>query len=302
MNIFPIKLPVENFKINFMGKKNMFFMLTVFFILASVVLLASKGLNYGIDFTGGLIIEARSNSKLPLAKIRKSLNTLNLGEISLQNLGTDYDLMIKVGGKDAAKYDQAITLIKSELEKHASQIEYRKIDYVGPQVGRDLFYNGAYAAIFSFIAIFIYIWCRFEWQFGLGLILALMHDTIATLGFMSLGFIEFNLTSIAAILTVIGYSVNDSVVIYDRIRENLRKYPKKGISELINLSLNETIFRTFLTISTTLLANLSLIVFAGEALRSFSLVVFAGIIIGTYSSIYISAPILIYFHLKSNNK
>jgi preprotein translocase subunit SecF len=214
--------------------------------------------------------------------------------------------MIKVGGKAAAKnsakYEHAIALIKSELEKHVPEIQYRKIDYVGPQIGKDLFYNGAYAALFSFMAIFAYIWLRFEWQFGLGLILALMHDTIATLGFMSLGLIEFNLTSIAAILTVVGYSVNDSVVIYDRIRENLRKYPKKGISELINMSLNETIFRTFLTISTTLLANLSLIVFAGEALRSFSLVVFSGIIIGTYSSIYISAPILIYFNLKPNSK
>jgi preprotein translocase subunit SecF len=199
---------------------------------------------------------------------------------------------------------QHIELIKSTLSsKFPYKFEYRKVDFVGPQIGKQLIKSGAMAMILAFLAIMVYIWVRFEWQFGVGVLVALVHDVILSLGFMSMTGYDFNLSSIAAILTVIGYSVNDSVVIYDRIRENLRKYSNKKIVDLINLSINETLSRTTITVFTTLLANLALIIFGGEAIRSFSILVFFGVFAGTYSSIFISAPILTLFNFKnlSNN-
>jgi len=192
-----------------------------------------------------------------------------------------------------------IALIKKALqEKFPYEFDYRKVDFVGPQVGDQMIKSGSMAMVLSFLAIMIYIWIRFEWNFGIGVLIALLHDVVLSLGFMSITEYDFNLSTIAAILTVIGYSVNDSVVIYDRIRENLRKYSKKAFSDIINLSVNETLSRTTITVFTTLLANLALILLGGEAIRSFSMLVFVGIFIGTYSSIFISAPILTLFNSK----
>jgi preprotein translocase subunit SecF len=297
MKLFPVKLLSNNTNFDFMGKRKITFTLTIILIITSFFMLFNRGLNYGIDFTGGMLIEVRSTNNFNLAEVRNSLNNLKIGEISLQNLGTEQDLLIKVGGKTSLDTEQTIEVIKQNLAKINNDIEYRRIDYVGPQVGKELIENGIYASIISFLAIMIYIWFRFEWQYSLGLILALLHDVIVTIGFLSVTYLEFNLASIAAILTIVGYSVNDSVVIFDRIRENLAIGRKKDIFEIINMSLNQTLSRTILTISTTLLATICLILFAGKTVESFSFVIFAGILIGTYSSVYISAPVLIYFKL-----
>jgi preprotein translocase subunit SecF len=193
-----------------------------------------------------------------------------------------------------------IALIKKALEENFSYtFDYRKVDFVGPQVGQQMIMSGIMAMVLSFIAIMLYIWVRFEWQFGVGVLIALVHDVIISLGFMSVTKYDFNLSTIAAILTIIGYSVNDSVVIYDRIRDNLRKFNRKGIDEIINTSINETLSRTTITVLTTLLANLALILLGGEAIKSFSILVFFGIFVGTCSSIFISAPILTLFNLKN---
>jgi preprotein translocase subunit SecF len=203
------------------------------------------------------------------------------------------------GGANEEQLMKNIETIKEALHKNFKyEIEYRKIDFVGPQVGNQLIQAGVQAMLLAFAAIMMYIWFRFEWQYGVGILIALLHDVIVGLGFMSITNLDFNLSSIAAILTIIGYSVNDSVVIYDRIRENFRKYHKRSVDEVINLSVNETLSRTTLTVLTTLIANLALILFGGEAIRSFSMLVFVGILVGTYSSIYISAPILTLFGLK----
>lgn len=299
--VFPLRLIPDNTNFNFMGLKKASFILSSFLIIGTFLTLAINKLNFGIDFAGGIVIEARVDKQPDLPKMRQVLTDLNIGEISLQNFGSENDLALRVGGDASEEQLMAnIQLIKESLAKHFKDynIEYRKTDFVGPQVGSQLIKSGAQAMILSFMAILIYIWIRFEWQFGLGIVIALIHDVIIALGFMSVTGLDFNLSSIAAILTIIGYSVNDSVVIYDRIRENIRKYKSKTIDQLINLSINETLSRTLLTVFTTLIANLALIIWGGEAIRSFSILMFFGIIIGTYSSIYISAPILKFFKLE----
>ncbi|MFN7038349.1 MAG: protein translocase subunit SecF [Alphaproteobacteria bacterium] len=299
--LYPLRLIPERTNINFMGKRWISFTLSILMMIMSIGLIFSKGLNFGIDFTGGILIEARSSTPVDIAKMRYVLSNLNLGEVALQTYGSDQDLIIRVGvNKSQSLSDtKSIEAIKTALSTNfQTAMEYRKIDYVGPQIGAELIKNGILATIFSFIAIMIYISFRFEWQYGVGLLCALVHDAIVTIGFISLTNLEFNLTSIAAILTIIGYSVNDSVVIYDRIRENVKKPKKLNLYNLLNISINETLSRTILTVMTTLLSTLALILFGGEAIKSFSIVMFFGIIIGTYSSIYISAPILIYLEKK----
>lgn len=266
--------------------------MSVFCIVASIILVFVKGLNFGIDFAGGILIESRINDdSATIHKVRELL-TAEIKDVQIQNIDQQ-DLLIRVAKTDE---EQSIIVkqIQEILSKNFSNIEYRKIDYVGPQVGSELIKKGFMALFMSCVFIMIYIWIRFDWQFGLGGIFALVHDMALTLGFFCVSGLEFNLTSIAAILTVIGYSINDSVVIYDRIRENLRRYKKMDLSALINSSINSTLSRTILTSGITLISLLALILFGGEALKSFSIATFFGIIIGTYSSIYISAPILIY--------
>ncbi len=265
--------------------------MSVFCIIASLVLVFVKGLNFGIDFAGGILIEARIAENVDVSSVR-NLITQQIKDVQIQNVDQK-DLLIRVA-KSNESQDATVKKIQEILNQNFSQVEYRKIDYVGPQVGLELIKKGFLALFLSFAFIMIYIWIRFDWQFGLGGIFALVHDAILTLGFFSLSGLEFNLTSIAAILTVIGYSINDSVVIYDRIRENLHRYKKMDLADLINSSTNSTLSRTVLTSSVTLFSLLALMIFGGEALHSFSTATFVGIVIGTYSSIYISAPILIY--------
>ena len=249
-------------------------------------------IRHAITFAGGVLIEARLENNPDISKIREALSN-KIDDIHIQESGEN-DVLIRVS-KASQNQDKLIKKIQDILEENFNKVEYRKIDFVGPQVGSELIFKGFLALFLSFIFIMIYIWIRFDWQFGLGGIFALLHDAIVTLGFFSITGLEFNLTSIASILTIIGYSINDSVVIYDRIRENLRNYKKMDLITLINSSTNSTLSRTILTASTTLISLLALIFFGGEALFSFSVATFFGIALGTYSSIYISAPILLYF-------
>jgi preprotein translocase subunit SecF len=299
MITFPIKLMPNQTKFNFIKIRKFSYFFSILISLLSFASVYFHGLNFGIDFVGGINIDAQSKQEIDIAHTRKILNELNIGEIVIQTYGEINEFSVKLGNSPSGDMEKNIQLIKSCLAKNSpDSILYKKIDYVGPQVGKQLIEDGAKAIFFSFLAIMIYVWIRFEWQFGVGVLIALVHDAILSVGFMSIMDLDFNLSTIAAILTIIGYSVNDSVVIFDRIRENFRKYKNKGSLEIINLSINETLSRTILTVVTTLIACASLIIFGGEAIFSFSVLVFFGIIAGTYSSIFISAPILSLFNLQ----
>ncbi|MFM2200544.1 MAG: preprotein translocase subunit SecF [Pseudomonadota bacterium] len=288
-------------KIDFMRFHKIALIMSVIAIIASIVLVIFRGLNFGIDFAGGILIEVRIKEQVDISEMRKAITEV-VKDAQIQNVDQQ-DYLIRVA---KSSQDQTVIIknIQNLLQSKYSDVEYRKLDYVGPQVGRELIFKGIMALLLSFIFIMIYIWVRFDWQFGIGGIFALIHDAFLTLGFFAVTQLEFNLTSIASILTIIGYSINDSVVIYDRIRENLSRYKKSNLSELINSSTNSTLSRTILTASATLVSLLALIFYGGEVLFSFSMATFFGIIIGTYSSIYISAPILLYFdpRLKNKNK
>lgn len=294
----------QKIKINYFSSSKPLFVITSILVVLSIFILSTKPFNYGIDFTGGLLIELKTDKVIDLSEFRNLLNSQNLGEVSLQNIDSPQDILIRISISNQFTSNQLVDNIKQLIATNFADInvDYRHIDFVGPQVGEKLIKDGAYATIFSFLAIMLYIWLRFEWQYGIGILIALIHDIILSLGIINILQLEFNLTTIAALLTIIGYSVNDSVVIYDRIRENKRKFSKISLPNLINLSLNETLIRTIFTVTTTLLATLALILFGGNAIYSFSLTVFIGIIIGTYSSIYISAPILFYLDGKFSFK
>jgi preprotein translocase subunit SecF len=299
MQLFPLRLLPAKPEFDFIKIKKFSYGLSILLLFISFLWISIYKFNFGIDFIGGISMEVRTDQEPDLAQMREELGVLDIGEVVLQNFGSTNDLSIRVGVSSEEDLMENIKLIKKTLEeKFPYKFEYRKVDFVGPQVGEQMVRSGFLAMILAFTAIMLYIWIRFEWHFGLGVLLALIHDVILSLGFMSITGYDFNLSTIAAILTVIGYSVNDSVVIYDRIRENLRKFSKKGVNEIINSSINETLSRTTITALTTLLANLALIILGGEAIRSFSVLVFVGIFIGTYSSIFISAPILTLFNFK----
>ncbi len=305
-------------KIDFMKVHKIALILSIISIIASIILVFVKGLNLGIDFSGGVLMEIRIEN-VTQAQLRHAFDG-KLKDVQIQIIGQN-DYLLRVAKneekntqetldlsqspeKSAQNLSQNQTILKIQaiLSENFKDIEYRKIDYVGPQIGSELIKNGFLALLLSFIFIMIYIWVRFDWQFGVGGIFALVHDAVLTMGFYAISNIEFNLTSIAAILTVIGFSINDSVVIYDRIRENMRRFKKMDLADLINSSANSTLSRTLLTSGTTLLSLLALILFGGEVLKSFSTAAFFGIFIGTYSSIYISAPILLYFDPRNKSK
>lgn len=298
----PLQIFPEKTHVDFMGTRWIGFALSIFFTLASIGLVATKGLNLGIDFTGGVLMEINTPDAPDLGAMRDLLGHQGFGEISLQNIGdvqAGRDVMIRVQLVGDTEQSVVVGKIKTLLAGLlGDKIDYRKIDFVGPTVGGELIQNGILATLFAFAAIMLYVWFRFEWQYGVGAILALVHDSILILGFFALTRLEFGLTAIAAILTIIGYSINDSVVIYDRIRENMRRFKKMPVFDLLNVSINETLSRTVLTASTTLLASLALLIWGGEVIESFSAAMVFGVIMGTYSSIYISAPTLIYLHLR----
>jgi len=259
-----------------------------------------KGLNYGIDFKGGIMMEVQTSSNPNLSDLRTTLNALKIGEVSLQQFGAPRDIMIRVERQEGDEKAQmgAVEKIREAL---GNSVEVRRVEMVGPKMGKELIENGFMAIGWSLLAMLIYIWFRFEWQFGVCAILALLHDAFAVLGLYSIFRVEFNTTAIVAILITIGYSINDTVVIYDRIRENLRKYKKLSVPDLINRSINETLSRTILTSGSTLLALFALYFFGGEVIGAYSLPIILGVIVGTYSSICISAPLLHTFNLEVRN-
>ena len=262
-------------------------------IIASIVFLVFKGLNFGVDFKGGTLIELRTDkSSANITKIRDSFNQMNLGDVSVKNFGNETDFVVKFE-KQNSNDPQFIEEIKTKLSNSIGTVDFRRVENVGPKVSAELLRSGVIAISLSLAAMLLYIWIRFEWQFSLGAILALFHDVIITLGVFSVFSLEINLSIVAAVLTIVGYSMNDTVVIFDRVRENLRKYADVKIFELTNISINETLSRTIITSVTTLLALLSIFIFGGEILKGFSLAMILGVIFGTYSSIYIANPVLV---------
>ena len=278
---------------------NQFNILSVSLVVISLCFLIFKGLNFGIDFKGGTLIELRSNdSKINVSSLRDNLSQMNLGDISVKNFGNEIDFLIKFENSDNKN---VIEEIRTNLDKSfGNNFSFRRVENVGPKVSAELLKSGVIAISVALALMLIYIWIRFEWQFSLGAILALFHDVIVTLGLFSLLGLEINLSIIAAVLTIVGYSMNDTVVIFDRVRENLRKYADIKIFELTNISINETLSRTLITSITTLLALLSIFFFGGEILKGFSLAMIFGVIFGTYSSIYIANTVLV--RLKVSQK
>ena len=268
-------------------------LLSLILVIISLIFLIFKGLNFGIDFKGGTLIELRSSdNKINVSSLRDNLNQMDLGDVSVKKFGNDQDYLIKFENKD--NIINIVEEIKSNLDKSFSNnFDFRRVENVGPKVSAELLKSGIIAISVSLALMLIYIWIRFEWQFSLGAILALFHDVIITLGIFSLLNLEINLSIIAAVLTIVGYSMNDTVVIFDRVRENLRKFSDIKIFELTNISINETLSRTLITSITTLLALLSIFFFGGEILKGFALAMIFGVIFGTYSSIYISNTVLV---------
>lgn len=295
----------DNTAINFIGMRFIAFAISAVLIFGSIGLLVSKGLNFGIDFTGGTLIEIKVPNQAPdLGDLRTSLNDLKLGAISIQEFGAPDDLLIRLPEQDGGAEEQkvAINTVRAMLDEKFESVDYRRTEFVGPQVGKELKKQGLYAILFSMLGMLAYIWLRFEWQFGVAAIIALFHDTIITVGLFSLTQMEFNLSTVAAILMIAGYSINDTVVVFDRIRENLRKFKKMALSELLNNSINQTLSRTIMTSLTTLLALLALWVFGGEVIRGFVNALIFGIVIGTYSSIFVASPVLTFLNIRHDKK
>ena len=271
---------------------NKFNILSISLVVISLFFLIIKGLNFGIDFKGGTLIELRSNDKkINISSLRDNLGQMDLGDISVKNFGNEKDFLIKFENNSDKN---VIEKIKSNLDNSfGNNFDFRRVENVGPKVSSELLMSGIIAVSVALTLMLIYIWIRFEWQFSLGAILALFHDVIVTLGLFSLLGLEINLSIVAAVLTIVGYSMNDTVVIFDRVRENLKKYSDIKIFELTNISINETLSRTLITSITTLLALLSIFFFGGEILKGFSLAMIFGVIFGTYSSIYIANTVLV---------
>ena len=290
---------MENKTIPFNNFYKIFNLTSSLLIVISILLLLFKGLNYGVDFKGGTLIEIRTtNNNISISDLRKAFNKMDLGDISVKEFGKKNDFIVKFEKKNKPK-ENIIENIKKNLSTSiGNNFEFRRVESVGPKVSSELLISGIIAIALSLGAMLIYIWIRFEWQFSLGAIIALFHDVIITLGFFSLFGFEINLSIVAAVLTIVGYSMNDTVVIFDRVRENLRKYSDIKIFDLTNISINETLSRTIITSITTLLALLSIYFFGGEVLKGFSFAMILGVIFGTYSSIYIANPILVFLSVS----
>lgn len=300
----------KNSKIDFMRIHLLAFAFSGILAVAAIFFLFHNGLNYGVDFTGGTLMEIKTPVKPDLSELREELNNLGLGEVSIQEFGEPENLLIRIPQQteeteEAQKESEKIAQesVHALLDKtfEGGVVEYRRTEYVGPQVGDELKKQGMYAVIFSILGIMAYVWIRFEWQFGITAMIALAHDALTTVGLFALTQMQFDLTTVAAILTLMGYSINDTVVVFDRIRENLRKYKKMPLPELFNAAINQTLSRTTMTAMTTLLALLALYIFGGEVIRGFVVALIFGIVLGTYSSIFVAAPLLIYMGLKRSD-
>jgi len=297
-----IQLVPEGTKIDFFGHRFYAMFASLVIIGGSLLCLGVKGLNFGIDFTGGTVLEIQVQADPDLAKLRMELNSLELGEISIQEFGEKRDLMVRLPQQDGGSEQQqaAIQKVQQNLTTHFGEgkVEFRRVEFVGPQVGEELKKDGFLAILFAILAIMGYIWIRFEWQYGIGSLLALIHDVVGILGLFSLTQMHFDLSTLAAILLVAGYSINETVIIFDRIRENMRKFKKTRMPDIINLSINQTLPRTVMTSGSTILAIFALWMFGGEVIRSFTSALFVGILIGTHSSYFVSSQALFYLKLR----
>ena len=294
-----LKLVPVNTSIGFIRHRTVAMALSALLVVGSIVVFLANGLNFGIDFRGGTLIEASSESGVDLAELRDRLGALNLGEVQIQEFGKETDVLIRIaekeGATDASNNLSAVERVRAEL---SSDFDVRRVEIVGPQVSAELIQTGVMAVLAAIASMLIYIWFRFEWQFSVGAVLALVHDVALTIGLFALLQLDFNLSILAAILTIVGYSMNDTVVVYDRVRENLRKYKKMDLAELLNIAINETLSRTVMTSVTTMLALLALYVLGGEVIRGFTFAMIWGVIVGTYSSIFIASPLLMMLGVK----
>jgi preprotein translocase subunit SecF len=292
-----LRLIPDKTSIRFLEMRKIALVLSICLVAASAVLFAGRGLNLGIDFLGGVLLEVKTSGPADMSSMRSKIGGLGLGDVSLQEFGSKDTVLIRVqrqeGGDDAQKI--AVDRIKEVLA--GSVAEYRRTEFVGPTVGAELKEAAIWAVLAAVGAILLYIWFRFEWQFGVGAVIALTHDVLSTIGLFALLQLEFNVATVAAILTIAGYSINDTVVVYDRVRENLRRYKSTPLIELFNRSINETLSRTVMTSVTTLLALLALFIFGGEVIRGFTIALIWGVFVGTYSSVALAVPLLVYLKI-----
>ena len=294
----PLRLIPPDTNFRFIALRKRAYVVSILLILASVASLAVQSLNFGIDFVGGTLIEVRTRGPADIAAMRQTLSALDRGEVGLQEFGRPTDVLIRIQqqpGGDAAQ-QATVAAVKEALGDSVE--EYRRVEVVGPKVGGELIEAGAISVALALLAIMAYIWFRFEWQFGVGAVLALAHDVITTVGIFSILQLEFNLSTVAAVLTIAGYSINDTVVVFDRVRENLRRYKTLPMTDLLNKSVNETLSRTVMTSATTLLALLSLFFLGGEVIRDFAFAMIWGVIIGTYSSVWIASATLLWMGVR----
>jgi len=296
-----LKLVPDNTHFRFMHLRKGAFSFSGLLAVLSIVFLIILGLNFGIDFRGGTLIQVKTPGPANIAQMREAVSSLELGDLALQEFGEPDEVLIRVERQvgDSEEQQAAVEVIKGALENIIDgEIEYRRVEFVGPQVSSELVRAGALALGLALAAMLVYIWFRFEWQFSVGAVTALVHDVVLTFGFFAITGLEFNLSIVAAILTIVGYSMNDTVVVYDRVRENLRKYKKTDLKELIDLSINNTLSRTTLTSVTTMLALVALAVVGGPVIAGFVLAMIWGVVIGTYSSIFVAAPVLLYLGVR----
>lgn len=294
-----LKLVPVNTAIGFIRHRVIAMTMSAILVAVSLGIFLANGLNFGIDFRGGTLIEASSDSAVDLADLRGRLGALDLGDLQIQEFGKETDVLIRIaektGAVDASNNLTAVERVRDEL---ARDFDVRRVEIVGPQVSAELIQTGILAVVAAIASMLIYIWFRFEWQFSVGAVLALVHDVALTIGLFALLQLDFNLSILAAILTIVGYSMNDTVVVYDRVRENLRKYKKMDLAELLNIAINETLSRTVMTSVTTMLALLALYILGGEVIRGFTFAMIWGVIVGTYSSIFIASPLLMLLGVK----
>ena len=296
-----LRLVPAKTNVGFMAHRVKAFVLSAVLFVASIGLFLAADLNYGIDFEGGILIEVGTPEPADLGRMRGALSGLDLGEVALQEFGRDTEVLVRVERQpgDSTAQQRAVAAVKEALAAEIpGELSYRRVEFVGPKVSAELVRAGTLASILAVVAMLVYIWFRFEWQFAVGAVLALVHDVVLTIGIFALTRLEFNLSIIAAILTIVGYSVNDTVVVYDRIRENLRKYRRLPLVELLNVSINDTLSRTTMTSATTLIALLTLFFFGGAVIKGFTFAMIWGVVVGTSSSIFVAAPLLLYIGLR----
>ncbi|WP_102782679.1 protein translocase subunit SecF [Thalassospira sp. GB04J01] len=293
----PLHLIPDDVNVPFLKFRKIFYIVSLVMVLVSVGLFFTKGLNFGIDFRGGILVEIKTDGPANIGALRDNLGSLGLGDVSIQEFGEPDDVLIQLQRQDGDEKAQ-MTALAQVTDALGDSVTIRRSELVGPKVGDELKEAGIYSVVISLLLIMVYIWFRFEWQFAVASVVALLHDVLITIGFFVITGVQFDLATLAAILTVAGYSINDTVVVFDRIREYLRKFRKMELTDLLDLSINSTLSRTTMTSFTTLLALIALFAFGGEAIRGFTMALIFGIVVGTYSSICVASPLLVVLRLK----